>query len=51
MAKRKIVWTQTAASQRRNILQYWVEHNKSNVYFLKLLKASNSKTELIAKNP
>lgn len=51
MAKRKIVWTQTAASQRRNILEYWFDHNKSNSYALKLLKASNSKTELIAKNP
>ncbi|WP_420319004.1 type II toxin-antitoxin system RelE/ParE family toxin [Ekhidna sp.] len=51
MAKRKVIWTQTAARQRRNVLEYWVEHNKSNSYSLKLLKASNSKTELIAKNP
>ncbi|MGK7390153.1 MAG: hypothetical protein ACNS60_07370 [Candidatus Cyclobacteriaceae bacterium M2_1C_046] len=51
MAKRKIVWTQTAARQRRNILEYWVDHNKSNSYSLKLLKTSNSKTEIIAKNP
>lgn len=51
MAKRKIIWTQTAARQRRNILEYWVQNNKSNSYSLKLLKASNSKTELIAKNP
>ena len=51
MAKRKVIWTQTAARQRRNILEYWVEHSKSNSYSLKLLKASNSKTELISKNP
>ena len=51
MAKRKIVWTQTAARQRRNILEYWINHNKSNSYSIKLLKASNSKTELISKKP
>lgn len=58
MAKRKarltgrqVVWTQTAARQRRNILEYWVDRNKSNTYSLKLLKASKSKTDLIAKNP
>lgn len=58
MAKRKtrltgrhIVWTQTAARQRRNILAYWVRRNKSNSFSLRLLQASNLKTELIAKNP
>jgi plasmid stabilization system protein ParE len=51
VAKRKIIWTQTAANQRRNILTYWANRNKSISYSLKLLKASNSKAELIAKNP
>ncbi len=51
MAKREIIWTQTAAKQRRDILKYWVDRNNSNFYSLKLLKAINSKTELIAKTP
>lgn len=51
MAQRKVIWTQTAARQRRNILEYWVDRNKSNTYSLKLLKASNSKAKLIARNP
>ncbi len=48
---RQVIWTKTAARQRRNILQYWVKRNKSNTYSLKLLRLSNEKTKLIAKNP
>ena len=51
MAKRKIVWTQTAARQRRSILEYWVNRNKSNSYSIKLLRASDEKAKLIAQNP
>ncbi|MEM6525592.1 MAG: type II toxin-antitoxin system RelE/ParE family toxin [Bacteroidota bacterium] len=51
MADKKIIWTNTAARQRRNILQFWVKQNKSNTYSLKLLRLSNEKTKLIAKNP
>jgi plasmid stabilization system protein ParE len=51
MARKKVVWTETAARQRNSILEYWVEHNKSNTYSLKLLELSNHKTKLIAKNP
>jgi plasmid stabilization system protein ParE len=51
MADKKIVWTETAASQTKSILQYWLEHNKSNSYSLKLLKLSNDKTQQIAQNP
>ena len=51
MAKRKIVWTETAARQRNSILRYWVNRNKSNSYSIKLLRLSNEKAELIASNP
>jgi len=51
MAKRKVVWTQTAASQRRSILEYWVNRNKSNTYSIKILRLSNDKTRVIAQNP
>ncbi|MEM7549483.1 MAG: type II toxin-antitoxin system RelE/ParE family toxin [Bacteroidota bacterium] len=51
MAQRKVVWTQTAARQRRSILEYWVNRNKSNTYSIKLLRLSNEKANLIAQNP
>lgn len=38
MAKRKIVWTETAAKQRREILKYWTERNKSTTYAEKLIE-------------
>ncbi len=51
MAQRKVVWTETAARQRRLILEYWVEHNQSITYSYKLLQLSDEKTNLMAKNP
>lgn len=51
MAQKKIIWTETAARQRRSILEYWWQRNKSPNYSLKLLQASNAKTILIAENP
>lgn len=51
MAHRRVIWTETAAKQRNSILQYWVKHNKSNSYSIKLLELSNKKTKLIAMNP
>jgi plasmid stabilization system protein ParE len=51
MVKRKIVWTETAAKQRRLILEYWVNRNQSNRYSLKLLQLSDEKTQRIADNP
>lgn len=51
MAKKKIVWTETAARQRRSILEYWLHRNKSNAYPLKLLRLSNEKANQIAVNP
>ncbi|MCU0419482.1 MAG: type II toxin-antitoxin system RelE/ParE family toxin [Cyclobacteriaceae bacterium] len=51
MAKKKIVWTETAARQRRSILEYWLHRNKSNTYPLKLLRLSNEKANQVAANP
>jgi len=51
MAQKKIVWTETAASQRRSILEYWLQRNQSANYSLKLLQASNDKATRIAENP
>lgn len=51
MAEKKIVWTETAARQRRSILEYWFQRNQSNSYPLKLLRLSNEKANRIAANP
>lgn len=51
MAERKIIWTETAALQRRSILEYWLQRNQSPTYSLKLLQLSNEKANLIAENP
>ena len=51
MAQRKIIWTETAARQRRSILEYWLQRNQSPTYSLKLLRLSNEKVNLIAENP
>lgn len=37
MVKKSIVWTQTAAKQRRKILNYWNERNRSTTYSKKLV--------------
>lgn len=51
MAQKKIIWTETAARQRRSVLEYWVHRNQSTSYSLKLLMLSNQKVELVALNP
>lgn len=51
MAQKKIIWTETAARQRRSILEYWLQRNQSNEYPLKLLQLSNEKANQIAANP
>ena len=38
MSKRNVIWTETAAKQRRQILKYWTERNNSTSYSLKLIK-------------
>ncbi|MEQ8364299.1 MAG: type II toxin-antitoxin system RelE/ParE family toxin [Cyclobacteriaceae bacterium] len=51
MAQKKVIWTETAARQRKSILEYWVQRNKSTTYSLKLLRLSNEKANLIADSP
>lgn len=51
MAKRKIVWTETAAKQRREVLTYWTERNKSTVYAEKLIKIIAQHLKVISKSP
>lgn len=51
MAKRQIVWTETAAKQRREVLKYWTERNKSTTYAEKLIEITAVHLKVIARNP
>src|SRR5215210_1111428 len=51
MAKRVIVWTETAAKQRREALKYWTLRNQSTVYAEKLIKLIANRAKVILKNP
>ena len=51
MAKKSVVWTQTAIKQRREILKYWTTRNKSTVYAEKLIGLIKERIELIIENP
>lgn len=51
MAKRKIVWTETAAKQRREILRYWTERNGTTTYAEKLIEITAKHLKVITKNP
>ena len=51
MAKRTVVWTETAARQRREILKYWVIRNGSTTYAEKLIKLISEQVKVIQSNP
>jgi hypothetical protein len=51
MAKRTIVWTETAAKQRREVLRYWTELTKSTIYAEKPIKITARNIKIISKNP
>ncbi len=48
---RQIKWTFTAQQERREILEYWVKHNKSKTYSRKLNKLIISSIQEVSKNP
>ena len=51
MAKRTVVWTETAARQRRDILKYWVKRNDTTTYAEKLIKLIAEQIGVIQANP
>lgn len=51
MAKRKIVWTNKANEERREILSYWIERNQSKVFSVKLNRFIIESLKLIAHYP
>jgi len=51
MAKIQIVWTKTAVAQRRQILEYWIEHNQSIAYSEKLIELFRERTHQLIEQP
>ncbi|OPC34688.1 type II toxin-antitoxin system RelE/ParE family toxin [Elizabethkingia miricola] len=51
MAARKIIWTQKANLERRDILEYWIDRNKSKKFSIKLNKLIIGTIKQIAENP
>ena len=47
MAK-KVIWSKQAIKDRKEILQYWIDRNKSNTYSIKLNNLFIDAIELIA---
>ena len=50
MAK-QIIWSLRAQGDRKEILEYWSQHNKSNRYSKKLNQLFKASIQLIVKHP
>ena len=51
MVKRTVVWTDTAARQRRNVLKFWTERNGSTSFAEKLIKLIAVRIQVILSHP
>ncbi len=51
MAKRTVVWTETAVKQRRSIFNYWNNRNGSTAYSKKLIKLIAVRIKVIESFP
>jgi len=51
MAKRKIAWTQKANAERKDILEYWINKNKSKTYSIKLNKLFVESLKILSEHP
>jgi len=51
MAKRKVIWSLNAQKDRKEILQYWKQRNKSAAYSKKLRKLFSKAIEQIKAHP
>jgi len=51
MAKRKIVWTQKANEERKEILAYWIDRNQSKTFSIKLNNLIKDTLQLTALHP
>lgn len=51
MVKRKVIWTNTAALQRREVLKYWPERNGNTKYAEQLIQITASHLKVIITSP
>ena len=51
MAQRKVIWSKIAYLQRKSILLYWFNRNKSNVFSIKLLRQTKEATKQLSQLP
>lgn len=51
MAKKEVVWTETARKQRRTILEYWTDNNKNLAYSEKLIIEIRERIEILSNHP
>lgn len=51
MAERRVIWSLNAQSDRKEILQYWKERNKSTTYSKKLRKLFSKAIRQIQQRP
>ena len=51
MASIKVIWSETAAKQRRAIFEYWNKRNHSTRYSERIRVLVEKRIELIKKNP
>jgi plasmid stabilization system protein ParE len=51
MAKRGIIWAPRAETELKDVLQFYLNRNKSNVYSLRLLNEVEKVTDLLARFP
>ncbi|MGO4707668.1 type II toxin-antitoxin system RelE/ParE family toxin [Chryseobacterium sp. 2TAF14] len=47
----EIKWTPEAEKLYLEILEYWINHNKSNIYSLKIIEEVERKEKLLSHNP
>ena len=51
MAQRTVVWTKTAAKQRKEVLKYWTKRNGSILYAQKLISLIADQVQIIRNHP
>lgn len=48
---RQIIWTASAQTERREILEYWIKRNKSKTFSIKLNKLIVTALKNVSKSP
>lgn len=51
MVKRKVIWTEKANFERKEILEYWLDRNKSKTYSIKLNKLFIDALKRVSEHP